>query len=142
MNARRESPLSENLGFQDRRWTVEGVPALFGIDQSLARSVVGAVEHLALGVTGGLNPARVTNRLDHFVSPELEQEPSETRDMAWVQEHSRSVRQSLKGSKDITKRLNGEPEDEMELPQEERVVKGAKLFVKILEQRRRSKDSE
>ena len=132
-----ESFQSESLGAQSGRRTADGVPARLGLDhgQNVAHALFGAVGLGGRSDVDKIKPELVTDRLDHFVAPAAQPEPMDAPDLEWVQQHNRSVRQSLKGSKDITKRLNGEPEEKPAFQPKERVMKGAALYMKMLEQR-------
>jgi hypothetical protein len=96
-------------------------------------------------VTDGLGwPTRtrgkvVSARLETFVAPAVEDEPKDLSYVDWVQFHNNKVRENLRGSANLTQRLNGDAdENEQERPPE-RVLKGEAFMVKMLEQRLRRK---
>ena len=80
----------------------------------------------------------VCERLDVFVAPVLEEEePEDLSDVDWVRLHNAKVRDSVKGSADLTRRLSGEDDEIKPAPLPPRAIKGEALMAKILEQRLR-----
>ncbi len=108
---------SQTVGSQSGRW----VSGLFG-----GSKVRGEV---------------VCGRLDAFVAPIVEEEPKDQSYVDWVQLHNAKVRESLRGSANLTQRLSGESDElEQERPPE-RVLKGEAFVVKMIEQRLRLRSS-
>lgn len=89
----------------------------------------------SMGIRGGV----VCGRLDAFVAPIVGVEPKNLPDPEWVRQHSAKVRGSVRGSTNLTQRLNSESDEAEQERPPERVLKGEAFMVKMLEQRMRSK---
>ena len=80
----------------------------------------------------------VCGRLDTFVAPSVDEEPKDVPDLDWVRLHNEKVRECVRGSVNLTQRLNGESDEPDQEHPPERVVKGEAFMVKMLEQRMRT----
>lgn len=89
------------------------------------------------GRSTGIRGEKVCGRLDVFVAPSVEDEPRDRSDIEWVRQHNAKVRESVRGSTNLTQRLNGDSDEPEQERPPERVVKGEAFMVKMLEQRRR-----
>ncbi len=79
----------------------------------------------------------VDGRLGAYVAPIVEVERQDAHDLDWVRQNDARFRASMRGSENLTQRLNAESDEAEQESLQERPIKGEAFMVKMIEQRLR-----